>query len=110
METKLSTSQAMHKLGIFNDYYKGKLTEDDLKSMRRDDLMKNHPDKGGDADKFAEINACWSRVMEYLKEKKIRDANKCEVCDGKGLVEKNNSGFISMLKCPKCKGKGVKNV
>lgn len=109
MALKLNASQAMHKLGIYNDYYSGKLSEEEIKQRRREDLRAKHPDKGGDADEFAEANLYWDRVMKYLADKKISDSKKCQTCSGTGWTDRLAYGFQSRVRCPDCKGKGYKD-
>lgn len=110
MASKLNASQAMRKLKIFHDYYAGKLTDEDIKKRRIEDLRDKHPDKGGDADEFVLTKQLWDRVMKYLEDKKLAEANKCPKCSGTGWYEGLVGGFQSKVRCPACKGKGVKNV
>lgn len=104
----MNLSDALKILGIYDAYYKERPSMDELKRMRRNNLIKHHPDKGGDADKFTEISMAWDRVMTHAVNEEIRKANQCDECSGTGWVEKKTSFGMTNIKCKKCNGTGIK--
>lgn len=104
----MNLSDALKTLGIYNLYYNKRPSKDEIKQMRRNDLIKHHPDKGGDKDKFTEISAAWDRVMLHLANDEEREANKCENCYGTGWTTGNGCLSFVQVTCKKCKGTGQK--
>lgn len=104
----MNLREALYTLGIYVEYYRKRPSYAELKQMRRNDLIKYHPDKGGNSDKFVEVSIAWDRVMLHAVQEEIRKANQCEECGGTGLVEKKTSFGMTNAKCKKCKGTGLK--
>lgn len=104
----MNLSEALKILGIYAEYYQKRPSAAELKQMRRNDLIKHHPDKGGDTDKFAEVSMAWDRVMVHVTNEEARKANQCDECSGTGLVEKRTAFGMTNAKCKKCKGTGMK--
>jgi DnaJ-class molecular chaperone len=72
-----------------------------------------HPDKGGNAGKFAELTAAWSILKDEKKRKEydmclIPYYRNCAECRGEGRRYKQN-GFTSktMQQCTTCNGAGL---
>lgn len=105
MAVKLNLSTALQRLAIYNQFYAGKYSDEDLRRMRRNDLREYHPDRGGDADNFHLVNEAWDRVMQHLRDKKLDEANKCKVCGGDGWMDSCGS-FNTKKICTNCNGKG----
>jgi hypothetical protein len=58
---------------------------------RRDRLMNiHHPDRGGDAEKAARINATYTRMTEWLDSRSARDSDK----GGSGAASESAAGEI----------------
>lgn len=104
----MNLSDALKKLGIYNLYYNKRPSKDELKCMRRNDLIKHHPDKGGNTDTFIEISKAWDRVMKHLAADEERKANQCENCYGTGWTTGKGSLSFVQVTCKKCKGTGQK--
>lgn len=102
----MNLSDALTTLGIYVSYYQNRPSADELKRMRRNDLIKHHPDKGGNADKFTEITLAWDRVMQHVAHEEERKENQCQECEGTGWVEIKSAFGLQRVKCKKCKGKG----
>lgn len=102
----MNLSDALKLLGIHSDYYNNKPSYSELKRMRRDDLIKHHPDRGGDTDKFTEVSMAWDRVMQHEADKEIARLNQCQDCEGTGWVEIKSAFGIQKAKCKKCEGTG----
>lgn len=102
----MNLSDALKLLGIYSDYYNKKPSYDELKRMRRDDLIKHHPDRGGDTDRFTEVSMAWDRVMQHEADKEMARLNRCPACEGTGWVEVKSAFGMQKAKCKKCKGTG----
>lgn len=102
----MNLSDALKLLGIYGDYYNNKPSYSELKRMRRDDLIKHHPDRGGDTNKFTEVSMAWDRVMQHEADKEIARLNQCQDCEGTGWVEIKSAFGIQKAKCKKCEGTG----
>jgi len=61
----------------------------------------NHPDKGGDADKFNELRTAYMEALEYSKKPK-----KCGNCNGSGSVARGHGFNTVKMRCEACNGRG----
>lgn len=102
----MNLSDALKLLGIYSDYYNNKPSYSELKRMRRNDLIKHHPDRSGDTDKFTKVSMAWDRVMQHEADKEIARLNQCQDCEGTGWVEVKSAFGMQRAKCKKCKGTG----
>lgn len=59
----------------------------------------HHPDMGGDAAKFSEINQSYVEVLKHAPEQRP-----CERCGGTGMVEHIHGFSTIKLLCPDCGG------
>ncbi len=76
-------------------------TIDELKQRFRRLAIKHHPDKGGDAEKFAELRAAYDKVLIDLEA-----PQPCPCCKTTGKVVVAN-GFSSIqVPCAYCDGTG----
>lgn len=68
-------------------------TPDEIKSAYRRLRSLNHPDHGGDADKFQKIQAAYEQLMKPTR---------CPECEGKGTIRVKRGAFVDTAKCPRC--------
>lgn len=72
-----------------------------------------HPDKGGNAAKFAELSEAWSILQSkektriYVEMCKLRHCIPCDKCDGHGF-HRMSKGLteVVMIACERCYGGG----
>lgn len=107
MAMRMNVSNALSSLGIYNDYYSGKIKDCDIRNLRITDLRKKHPDKGGDREEFARATACWDVVIRHVEKKIAAKESECKVCGGSGLIYKTVGGFSQSFKCKTCNGTGT---
>lgn len=71
-------------------------TEEEVRVRYKDLAMENHPDRGGDPDKFARISNAKEEALEYLEGKpKEVPEGRCRRCLGRRWIQ---------VDCPQCKG------
>lgn len=68
-------------------------TPDEIKSAYRRLRSLNHPDRGGDADKFQKIQAAYEQLMKPTR---------CPECEGKGTIRVKRGAFVDTVQCPRC--------
>lgn len=73
----------------------------------------NHPDRGGDPVRSADINLAYGLVKSpemrarYNAQLKLAGRLNCGVCDGEGLVRRQKSFTkVELHLCPQCQGQG----
>lgn len=76
----------------------GFIDKKNLKGTYHHLAAQHHPDKGGDVDKFQEIN----RAYKVL----LNSKQKCPDCQGKCRVTTGVGFRIKTIKCQKCGGSG----
>jgi len=67
-------------------------TYEELRTAYKRLAMKHHPDRGGDAKRFAEITKAYEALSIRV----------CPVCGGKGKIRERNGAFIKTVNCPRC--------
>ena len=84
-----------------------KATDEQIKTKYRELMMVHHPDKGGSADKAAELSVSYNILMDKRARKRHDDAlrltgiTECPDCHGRGSVVRRR------VEQPcKCGGKG----
>lgn len=60
-----------------------------------------HPDAGGDVDRFTELNQAYQRCLTAAPEKR-----KCMVCGGSGELVKQRGLAVTKTQCKRCLGTG----
>lgn len=106
MVTKQQVEDAQKVLGIDGT----PLTREAIKIAYRALAKKHHPDAGGDAAQFAQVDRakCILELWLDRQPKEPRDwrVEACPACDGKGRVVVRK-GFAQMtITCGRCKGSG----
>ena len=64
----------------------------EIKAAFRRLAMRHHPDRGGDAEKFAGISKAYEALTAGL----------CPECEGTGEVRVRNGAFTKQVPCPRC--------
>lgn len=78
------------------EYYKEKfkgLSDAERKTFMRREAMKQHPDRGGDAEAFSALLKAYD-----LKQPPSR----CTLCEGRGFYREKNGHFTRKVQCPNC--------
>lgn len=96
-------SDAAKLLGF--DIDKKRPTRDEIKLAYRRHCAVHHPDRGGDREKFDQVNKAYRMLIADVDK-----TRKCELCNGTGKTTVVN-GFTSLkVKCTLCNGTGVEHV
>ncbi len=78
----------------------GYASPSDIKRRFRELAWEHHPDRGGDAEKFAELKSAMERAIT------IAENAKCEVCVGTGHMWLRNGPHQMPIRCQRCGGTG----
>lgn len=90
----------------------GDLTEDAVKEYYREAAKTAHPDKGGSAEQFAEVDRAKHVLLEWLKRQTPTvtpdhgPRRKCHMCGGKGFVMSQRGWRQLRTSCGACRGTG----
>ena len=76
-------------LGISED-----VTPEEIRAAYKIAVQRNHPDKGGDIEKFHQIQKAYKKLSK----------TPCSICGGKGKIEERNGAFKTTKDCPRCLG------
>jgi DnaJ-class molecular chaperone len=88
----LSTDAAL--LGVCSN-----ATPTEIKVAYREKAMTTHPDKGGDAESFAELSAAYDRLLDAATK---REAH-CSECNNTGVVRFGSGFNTAWQACPRCR-------
>ena len=89
----MSRTEDLRTLGFVNEP-----TEHELKKRFHCQCLLHHPDRGGSAEKFDNLNAAYRRLKAQPP--------KCKACKGVGRIGQG-TGFFSITKpCTSCGGRG----
>lgn len=59
----------------------------------------HHPDKGGDAARFAELHEAYERATKIAEEAALV----CQTCGGSGSVPRTSGFSVVLIACPGCR-------
>lgn len=93
----MKTQDAYEKLGLTGteDYHA-------VKRAWRSFVMAEHPDRGGDVEKFLDVKSAYDLLTKRLRHRT------CPTCEGSGKVEVTVGWSTTYKRCPTCKGKKEK--
>jgi DnaJ-class molecular chaperone len=77
-------------------------TEEQIKLAYRRLAAIHHPDRGGDRDKFDEINKAYRVTLAEAQKEQP-----CEICQGTGKTTIVQGFHVTKVRCTLCKGTGV---
>lgn len=89
--------KARSLLGVPSDANK-----DEVKLAYRRACAIHHPDRGGDRNKFDEINKAYRVLIKHVEK-----GRECETCIGTGKVAHQRGFNTTYIKCTACKGTGT---
>lgn len=90
--TKLEPRQKWKDVLGYDQSYRP--TVEEVKARYKEMALENHPDRGGDPDKFAKISNAKEEALEYLEGKpKEAPAEVCKRCLGRKWIQ---------IDCPQC--------
>lgn len=73
-------------------------TPTEIKTAYREKAMTAHPDKGGDAEGFAELSAAYERLLAEAEK-----PQKCPECNNTGVVRFGSGFNTAWQACPRCR-------
>lgn len=76
---------------------------EELRSRWRALASEHHPDRGGDAGKFAEMRRAYDAAYKSATEREAW----CQVCHGSGFISRSKGFFTTRVPCPECDGIGT---
>lgn len=80
---------------------------DEVKAEWRRRAMDLHPDRGGDAEQFAEVRRLYTAaVSEAIHE--VSQPPVCGSCNGLGHTTVSRGFSSTRVACPVCKGSGIR--
>lgn len=83
----------------------GPVTEKVLKSRWRAKCHEHHPDKGGNAETFRQINEAYRYLLESQPVHAAPPPrDRCPECHGKGYVESHFGVMTFRMSCLRCMG------
>ncbi len=77
-------------------------TPDQVRTRWRELALVYHPDRGGDATRFAELSAAYQKALAHALKPRP-----CEACSGSGLTTVTHGFTTARVLCVACKGCGV---
>jgi DnaJ-class molecular chaperone len=81
------------------------VTAADVRGAYKRRALELHPDRGGDPRAFAELTAAKDRALTAL-ERPTPGPGRCQVCRGRGKVERRRGFYAVQVTCPACHGRG----